>query len=110
MFVASIAGLPAMPVTRASASATLSPGTATTRTSVSVPSPPSRPNVVTVCPAAVHNAARPPPTLPRPRMVIFTRDPSYGAAASARVGGASDLVRTAVHVEVHPDDVAALFR
>jgi hypothetical protein len=59
------------------ASVTLSPGTAATWTSASAPRPPSRPRVVTVCPAAVHGTARPPPTLPRPRTVIFTRDPFF---------------------------------
>src|SRR5947208_3383274 len=47
-------------------------GTATTTTSASEPSPPSRPRVLTVWPARSQRAARPPPTLPRPMTVMFT--------------------------------------
>src|SRR5437762_13158491 len=47
-----------------------SPGTATTKMSAPVASPPSRPRAVTSWPAACHRRASPPPTRPRPMIVM----------------------------------------
>src|SRR5215472_12642953 len=67
--------LPARPVTLPSAAETAGPGTATSTTSASLASPPSRPSSVTSCPALRHSAARPPPTFPRPMVTIFIGSP-----------------------------------
>src|SRR4051812_40304852 len=69
--------LPAMPVTLASAAAMACPGTATRTTSAADPSPPSRPNVVTSCPAFDHIPASPPPIRPRPTVTIFMYAPHW---------------------------------
>src|SRR5215472_7773103 len=67
--------LPARPVTWPSAAETAGPGTATSTTSASLASPPSRPSSVTSCPALRHSAASPPPTFPRPMVTIFIGPP-----------------------------------
>src|SRR5438874_384091 len=79
--VASIATLPSSPVTLPSAFAISGPGTATSRTSEDDASPPSLPSSCTSWPAPRHNAARPPPTLPRPITVIFMAYP-FGRCGS----------------------------
>src|SRR2546425_2780564 len=71
--VASMATFPASPLTFPRASAIDPDGTATRRTSASEASPPSRPSRMTVCPARSQRSASPPPTLPRPMTVMFTR-------------------------------------
>src|SRR3954464_12163868 len=80
-FVASIVSLPSSPVTLPSAFAISRPGTATSSTSAVDASPPSLPSSCTSWPAPRHNAARPPPTLPRPITVIFMAYP-FGRCGS----------------------------
>src|SRR3954452_12376309 len=80
-FVASIVTLPSSPVTLPSAFAISRPGTATSSTSAVDASPPSLPSSCTSWPAPRHNAARPPPTLPRPITVIFMAYP-FGRCGS----------------------------
>src|ERR671920_417163 len=66
---------PSMPRTLLSASAIASPGTANTTASASETSPPSRPILLTSCPAPSQRSASPPPTLPLPTTAIFTSGP-----------------------------------
>src|SRR3954447_23663316 len=68
----SIVVLPSIPLTVPSPSAIAPDGSATTTTSASEASPPSRPSAWTSCPAACQRFASPPPTFPRPTTVIFT--------------------------------------
>src|SRR5215211_2829509 len=70
-----MATLPASPPTLPSASAICPDGTATTTTSASVASPPSRPTAVTAWPARSQRRASPPPTLPLPSTKMFTLPP-----------------------------------
>src|SRR6266545_2067196 len=70
-----MATLPASPPTLPSASAICPEGTATTTTSASVASPPSRPTAVTAWPARSQRRASPPPTLPLPSTKMFTLPP-----------------------------------
>src|SRR3954447_19554970 len=88
-FVVSIVVFPSTPVTLPSASAIDPDGTATTTTSASDASPPSRPSAVTSCPAASQRFASPPPTLPRPTTVIFTASPSVDCCASNNFSGSN---------------------
>src|SRR6266581_3372465 len=69
--------LPAMPVTLANAAVMACPGTATRTTSAADPSPPSRPNVMTSCPAVDQIPASPPPIRPRPTVTIFMPTPYW---------------------------------
>jgi hypothetical protein len=71
VFAASIAIFPSNPLTPLSASEIEPEGTATKTTSASEASPPSRPGVVTVCPACSQRRARPPAIVPLPIVVIF---------------------------------------
>src|SRR5262249_47217378 len=90
--VASMTILPSSPLTLPSASATELPGTATRTASASEASPPSLPSLVTVCPAFSQRSASPPPTFPRPMVVIFTarqtsqKSPAAQAADEAATG------------------------
>src|SRR5215212_6477993 len=70
-----MATLPTSPPTLPSASAICPDGTATTTTSASVASPPSRPTAVTAWPARSQRRASPPPTLPLPSTKMFTLPP-----------------------------------
>src|SRR5512132_2474516 len=70
-----MATLPWSPDTLPRASAICPEGTATTTTSASVASPPSRPTAVTAWPARSQRRASPPPTLPLPSTKIFTLPP-----------------------------------
>src|SRR5829696_5576503 len=67
-----MATLPTSPPTLPSASAICPDGTATTTTSASVASPPSRPTAVTAWAARSQRRASPPPTLPLPSTKMFT--------------------------------------
>src|SRR3981081_4594850 len=69
--------LPPRPVTFAKAAAIACPGTATRTTSAADPSPPSRPNVMTSCPAFDQIRASPPPIRPRPTVTILMFAPHW---------------------------------
>ena len=74
-FAVSTAVLPSSPPALASASEKTPDGTATSTTSASEASPPSRPSVVTAWPARSHFRAKPPPIVPLPMVTIFMAPP-----------------------------------
>src|SRR5215216_2592589 len=82
-----MATLPTSPPTLPSASAICPDGTATTTTSASVASPPSRPTVVTAWSARSQRRASPPPTLPLPTTKMFTLPPRHWASSAAAQAG-----------------------
>ena len=83
--VASMAILPVSPSTFPSASAMAVPGTATRRTSALLASPPSRPSMATLWPAAVQRVARPLPMFPLPMVTMFMWWLPFLATSRARL-------------------------
>src|SRR5215211_2945595 len=85
-----MATLPASPATLPRESASCPEGTATTTTSASVASPPSRPTAVTAWPARSQRRASPPPTLPLPSTKMFTLPPRLWPYRAAGTGSLSE--------------------